>query len=106
MTGSDASIELIRDVIQSGQLNDADVSSWLTSIALVPQPTEEILNAAKVRSFLAYLFIKDRKLNLKMFSYSPGLAASEQRPGDPLRDVTRPLVLLEARRLCAGAGRA
>ena len=49
MTGSDASIELIRDVIQSGQLSDADVSSWLTSIALVPQPTEEILNAAKVR---------------------------------------------------------
>ena len=52
MTGSDSSVTFIRDVIQKGQLPEADVTAWLTSIALVPQPTEEILNAAKVKPLM------------------------------------------------------
>ena len=48
LIGTESSVSLIRDVINSNDVDEATVDMWLTSLAMIPEPNEQMIEEAQV----------------------------------------------------------
>ncbi len=61
MLRTDAAVTLMRDIIESGQLNDVTLDNWFASLAFYKNPTRAMITTSAVSTVMENLSVPGGK---------------------------------------------